>query len=454
MFYPQRVMRQMSEISYVGGFKLVKMSTNREGETAVTIPLQYNEAHWKAIFEKYDLDGDGKISLQELKAMVCGPEFCNDIPAKVIRTIMRKADLDESGYLEYPEFIAMIHRKDMQNIFGHLVQRYVHSMIPQRPSRTMRQTSVGSRYYPQRQISNALAMHTPPPPPSPSSFGDSYHTAKLTRAFRSASIIDQRRIDLQPQTSTITESSLYSSDYPDGLYEDEYSCRPPAIAMIIISIIEIILFIYDVIKHKSLSVEGPAATLLIYNPHKRYEAWRYLTYMFVHVGIFHLVVNLLVQIMLGIPLEMVHKWWRVLIIYVAGVVAGSLGTSVSDPTVYLAGASGGVYALITAHVATIIMNWSQMEFAVLQLLVFLVVTSVDIGQAVYNRYVLETNDQIGYVAHLAGAIAGLLVGINILRNLEVQTWEKVVWWASMFTYTGLMTAAILWNVLYTSYYEW
>ncbi|XP_029664302.1 protein rhomboid isoform X5 [Formica exsecta] len=387
MFFQQRAMRQMSEVSYVGGFKLIKMSTNREGETAVTIPLQYNEAHWKNIFEKYDLDGDGKISLQELKAMVCGPEFCNDIPTGVIRTIMRKADLDDSGYLEYPEFIAMIHRKDMQGIFGNLVQRYVHSMIPQRPTRTMRQTSVGS------------------------------------------------------------------SDYPDGLYEDEYSCRPPAIAMIIISIIEIILFIYDVIKHKSLSVEGPAATLFIYNPHKRFQAWRYLTYMFVHVGIFHLVVNLLVQIMLGIPLEMVHKWWRVLIIYIAGVAAGSLGTSVSDPTVYLAGASGGVYALITAHVATIIMNWSQMEFAVLQLLVFLVVTSVDVGQAVYNRYVLDTNDQVGYVAHLAGAIAGLLVGINILRNLEVQTWEKVIWWASMFTFTGLMTAAILWNILYTSYYE-
>jgi len=174
---------------------------------------------------------------------------------------------------------------------------------------------------------------------------------------------------------------------------------------------------------------------------------------FMFCRIFHLVVNLLVQIMLGIPLEMVHKWWRVLIIYIAGVVAGSLGTSVSDPTVYLAGASGGVYALITAHVATIIMNWSQMEFAVLQLLVFLVVTSVDVGQAVYNRYVLDTNDQVGYVAHLAGAIAGLLVGINILRNLEVQTWEKAVWWASMFTFIGLMTAAILWNVLYTSYYE-
>ncbi|XP_012224625.1 rhomboid-related protein 2 isoform X2 [Linepithema humile] len=433
------------------------MSTNREGETAVTIPLQYNEAHWKAIFEKYDLDGDGKISLQELKAMIRGPDFSNDIPAGVVRTIMRKADLDESGYLEYPEFIAMIHRKDMQGIFGHLVQRYVHSVIPQRPTRALRQTSVGSRYYPSRQISTV--MHAPPSPLLPSNFGDSPQAAMILKSInerqcRSARFNDVPRLQhLQQQASTITESSLYSSDYPDGLYEDEYSCRPPAIAMIIISLIEIILFIYDVIQHKSLSVEGPAATLFIYNPHKRYQAWRYLTYMFVHVGIFHLVVNLLVQILLGIPLEMVHKWWRVLMIYIAGVVAGSLGTSVSDPTVYLAGASGGVYALITAHVATIIMNWSQMEFAVLQLLVFLVITSVDVGQAVYNRYVLDTNDQIGYVAHLAGAIAGLLVGINVLRNLEVQTWEKVVWWASMFTYTGLMTAAILWNILYTSYYD-
>ncbi|XP_076750073.1 rhomboid-4 isoform X1 [Xylocopa sonorina] len=385
MFYPQRMMRQISEISYVGGFKLIRMSSNQEGESGITIPLQYTNSHWKSIFEKYDSDGDGKISYQELRDMIRTSHYSNDIPTRVVHIIMRKADLDASGYLDYPEFIAMIHRKDMQGVFGHLVQRYVHSMVPQRPS-----------------------------------------TFQVAR----------------------------SSDITDGQYEEEYTCKPPALAMIIISILEIILFLYDVFAHKSSSsIEGPAATIFIYNPYKRYQAWRYLTYMFVHVGVFHLVVNLLVQVMLGIPLEMVHKWWRVLTIYIAGVLAGSLGTSVSDPSVYLAGASGGVYALITAHVATILMNWSQMEFAVLQLLVFLVVTVVDIGQAIYNRYVLETNSQIGYVAHFAGAIAGLLVGINILRNLEVRRWEKIVWWVSIVTYIVLMTAAILWNILYTSYYN-
>lgn len=68
----------------------------------------------------------------------------------------------------------------------------------------------------------------------------------------------------------------------------------------------------------------------------------------------HLTVNLIVQLLLGVPLEMVHQGWRVVLIYLSGVLAGSLATSVTDPNVYLAGASGGVYALITAHVATII----------------------------------------------------------------------------------------------------
>lgn len=74
----------------------------------------------------------------------------------------------------------------MQGVFGHLVQRYVHSMVPQRP------------------------------------------TSALQTVGR-------------------------SSDFPDGQYEEEYTCRPPAVAMIIISVLEIILFLYDVIEHKALS---------------------------------------------------------------------------------------------------------------------------------------------------------------------------------------------------------
>ena len=38
--------------------------------------------------------------------------------------------------------------------------------------------------------------------------------------------------------------------------------------------------------------------------------------------------------------------WRVMLVYACGVLSGSMAASVFDPTVYLAGASGGCYALV------------------------------------------------------------------------------------------------------------
>ena len=68
-----------------------------------------------------------------------------------------------------------------------------------------------------------------------------------------------------------------------------------------------------------------------------------------------------VQLLLGIPLEIVHGPLRVGTVYMAGVLTGSLVTSVSDPWAYLAGASGGVYAILAAHAPTFIMNFREMR---------------------------------------------------------------------------------------------
>ncbi|CAB0008603.1 unnamed protein product [Nesidiocoris tenuis] len=211
-----------------------------------------------------------------------------------------------------------------------------------------------------------------------------------------------------------TVASRARYDTTDGEYEDEYSCSPPKLCMAIFSIIELITFIYDWVYYDGAPRYGSLGEILIYDPSRRKEAWRYVTYMFVHMGTAHLVVNLSVQILLGVPLEMVHGNWRVFCIYISGVLAGSLGTSISDPTVFLAGASGGVYALMTAHISTIIM--------------------------------------IGYVAHFAGAVTGLLVGINVLRNLRVKRWENYVWWASLVLFSCLMLSAITINVAFPSYF--
>lgn len=120
--------------------------------------------------------------------------------------------------------------------------------------------------------------------------------------------------------------------------------------MLIVSIVEIIMFLVEIKTGNAIE-----DSMLIYDPHRRGDVWRFVTFMFVHENTRHIMTNLIVQIFLGVALELVHSWWRVSLVYVAGVAAGSLGSSLVLPHKYLCGASSGVYALITAHIATIIM---------------------------------------------------------------------------------------------------
>ena len=60
-------------------------------------------------------------------------------------------------------------------------------------------------------------------------------------------------------------------------------------------------------------------------------------------------------------LETIHGPYRVAAIYFSGGLTGALMTSVTDPGTFLAGASGGVYALMIAHAPTVILNWREMK---------------------------------------------------------------------------------------------
>jgi rhomboid-related protein 1/2/3 len=96
---------------------------------------------------------------------------------------------------------------------------------------------------------------------------------------------------------------------------------PPPLFLLVISVLEISVFVYYCVDLGQISAIGPVPwkSPLIYDPCKRQEAWRFITYMLIHAGFVHMFFNVLVQLILGIPLEMVHKWWRVGIVYLSGV---------------------------------------------------------------------------------------------------------------------------------------
>ena len=190
----------------------------------------------------------------------------------------------------------------------------------------------------------------------------------------------------------------------------------------------------------------PYCSHLIFDPNKRQEVWRYLTYSLVHSGLFHVTFNILVQLVLGIPLEMVHKAWRVSAVYLSGVLAGSLWTSVLNSVVFLSGASGGVYALITAHLGTVIMNHREMSQPWVRVGVVTITAATDIGVYVYQTVFLgQPAKPVSYPAHIAGAVSGLLVGVLCLRNLSWERHQRYIWVTCFVLYLSLIFVAVIWS---------
>ena len=141
-----------------------------------------------------------------------------------------------------------------------------------------------------------------------------------------------------------------------------------------------------------------------------------------------------------------------MLIYLAGVMAGSLTVAIAKPHVSLVGASGGVYALIGAHLANVILNWREMNnlgFRLWLILVEVVRTGVAVYYSIYYPvyYSIYYPTKVSHTGHMAGGVVGLLLGLVLLRSLSYKTWEKAIRWLSLLIFLGLFLGAIIWNAI-------
>ncbi|XP_058566955.1 rhomboid-related protein 1 isoform X3 [Neofelis nebulosa] len=210
------------------------------------------------------------------------------------------------------------------------------------------------------------------------------------------------------------------------------SCPPP-VFMASVTLAQIIVFLcYGARLNKwVLQTYHPEymKSPLVYHPGHRARAWRFLTYMFMHVGLEQLGFNALLQLMIGVPLEMVHGLLRISLLYLAGVLAGE------------AGACPLAWSL----------NWAGMRcpYKLLRMVLALVCMSSEVGRAVWLRFsppLPASGPQPSFMAHLAGAVVGVSMGLTILRSYEERLRDQCGWWVVLLAYGTFLLFAIFWNV--------
>lgn len=261
-------------------------------------------------------------------------------------------------------------------------------------------------------------------------------------------------------------------------YAERYTCTPPPWFIILVTIFQSMVFTYHwchfryhpyhINSGTTFGWHGPyqLCSNLIFQPNRRYEWYRYVTYAIVHSSGEHLLINLGTQLVVGSLLEMSHGSMVVFAIYLSGILAGSLSTSLFLPTIRLAGASPAVYALIGGHLASVVLNWNEDKcvvrlsvpvgrsasqfkthqghmFRIGRLVVISVFFLMD-----FSKFLMDgTHNDVVHSSHLAGFIVGFLVGLVTVKNKVKERWETRCQCASVVILMLLATCSLSWSLM-------
>jgi len=135
------------------------------------------------------------------------------------------------------------------------------------------------------------------------------------------------------------------------------------------------------------------------------ESWRLFSSLFVHIGITHLVYNMIAFLYVARTVERMLGHVGFLLTYLVAGLAGGLWALIYNPTQIHAGASGAIFGIYGALLALLLRDRKTIPPHVLKQLRSFVIVFI-----IYNL-VNSLRPQISMTAHVGGMVGGFLCGL-------------------------------------------
>ncbi|KAF2291752.1 hypothetical protein GH714_035451 [Hevea brasiliensis] len=138
----------------------------------------------------------------------------------------------------------------------------------------------------------------------------------------------------------------------------------------------------------------------------RHQAWRLISCIWLHAGVFHLLANMLSLVFIGIRLEQEFGFIRIGLVYFISGFGGSLLSALFIQMGISVGASGALFGLLGGMLSELITNWTiyANKLAALLTLVLIIIINLAVG-------ILPHVDNF---AHIGGFLSGFLLGFVLL----------------------------------------
>lgn len=155
------------------------------------------------------------------------------------------------------------------------------------------------------------------------------------------------------------------------------------------------------------------------------QPWRFVSYMFLHAGFFHILMNMYGLFLFGPMLEQTLGKKRFLTLYFVSGILGGIGWAVLAPArlVPCVGASGAIFGLLMSFAAL----YPSMQIILLFPPIPLKMWQFALGYGVIELiHVLgQHGGRVANSAHLAGGLAGLAYTLYLIRKVEPWRFKRL-----------------------------
>lgn len=215
-------------------------------------------------------------------------------------------------------------------------------------------------------------------------------------------------------------------------YRNSYSFAPgltPAVRFLLIGTTAV--YLMQAIADRSTGGAFTALFSLSLDGLLRLELWQPLTYLFLHGGLWHLILNMLGLFFFGPETERTVGTRRFLSLYFGcGILAGLGWILISGtPASHCLGASGAIFGVLGAFAGL----FPQRQVTLLVLFVIPVTMrarTMAIALGLFSLLaIISQPGQIAYAAHLVGGLAGYLYGLyGVNEGLGHGSFNPRQWW--------------------------